>query len=73
MNAKLPSRKPLDEMPHAQKAIKAAEKKLGTRGRVVVRWSGTEPKLRVMLEGEDEKQIRAMADGIVVEAERDLA
>lgn len=38
-------------------AIEAAEKELGTNGRVLVRASGTEPLVRVMLEGRDKEQI----------------
>jgi phosphoglucosamine mutase len=53
-----PGRKPLDAAA-VQEAIKAAEKKLGTKGRVVVRPSGTEPLVRVMAEGEDEAEVRA--------------
>lgn len=73
VNATLPSRKPLDEMPRAQKAMRAAEKELGKNGRLVVRWSGTEPKLRVMVEGENEKRIKAIADGIAAEAKLDVS
>lgn len=42
-------------------AIKQAEKQLGNTGRVLVRVSGTEPLVRVMLEGEDQKQIETLA------------
>jgi phosphoglucosamine mutase len=73
VNATLPARRPLGEMPRTEKAIKACEKTLGKNGRIVVRWSGTEPKLRVMLEGENETKIRAMAEGVIAEAKRDLA
>ena len=45
-------------------AIAAAEKKLGSTGRVVVRPSGTEPLVRVMIEGANKKQIDGLADGI---------
>ena len=45
-------------------AIKSAEKELGDTGRVLVRVSGTEPLVRVMLEGKDEKQITVLADEI---------
>lgn len=73
VNVALPRRRPLTEMARTQKAMRAAERKLGARGRVLVRWSGTEPKLRVMLEGPDPDRIRALADGIAAEAQRDLA
>ena len=40
------------------------EKELGTSGRLLVRYSGTENKLRIMLEGKDEKIITAYAEEI---------
>ena len=43
-------------------AIADIEKRLGTTGRIVVRPSGTEPLLRIMIEGEDQASITAMAD-----------
>ena len=49
-----------------------AEKKLGRDGRVLVRWSGTEPKLRLMLEGPDKKQLEAMVAELLGAARRDL-
>lgn len=72
VNAKLPQRRPLDEMPRTRKAVAAAEKSLGADGRVLVRWSGTEPKLRVMVEGPDDTRIQRLAEGIADEARRDL-
>lgn len=50
--------------PDIHAAIKAVEGKLGKSGRVLVRASGTEPKIRVMLEGEDDAQIRKLAADI---------
>jgi phosphoglucosamine mutase len=72
LNERFATRRALDKMPGARKAITAAEKQLGKSGRVVVRWSGTEPKLRVMVEGDDEAIIRRHAGDIVEAARRDL-
>jgi phosphoglucosamine mutase len=72
INAKFTARKPLEDMPHTQKAIREAERKLGADGRVLVRWSGTEPKLRVMIEGPNSDAIKRMADQIAEEAKRDI-
>ena len=47
-----------------QDAIKSAEKALGAKGRVFVRPSGTEKLIRVMAEGEDSGQVKALVDGI---------
>jgi phosphoglucosamine mutase len=73
VNATFPNRKALEEMPLTQRAIRDAEKKLGANGRVLVRWSGTEAKLRIMIEGPSPDRIKAMADEIAAEARRDIA
>jgi phosphoglucosamine mutase len=44
---------------------------LGNDGRVLVRWSGTEPKLRIMLEGPDEDRLRRWAKELGAAATKD--
>ncbi|MEN8231264.1 MAG: phosphoglucosamine mutase [Thermodesulfobacteriota bacterium] len=51
----------LDQIPGFSEKIVGLEKSLGTSGRILVRPSGTEPVIRVMVEGEDEKLINTMA------------
>ncbi len=53
-------------------AVKEAEKELGDRGRVLVRVSGTEPLVRVMLEGEDAELIRYLAEEVAEVVEERL-
>jgi phosphoglucosamine mutase len=65
-------RKPLEAMPKMSSAMSQLEQALGDNGRVVVRWSGTEPKLRVMIEGDDEARITAYAQDLVEAARIDL-
>ncbi len=65
-------RKPLSEMPKLAKSIAAAEKKLGRDGRVLVRWSGTEPKLRFMAEGPNKKKLTTMLCDMFECAKKDL-
>jgi phosphoglucosamine mutase len=60
-------KKPLTDLPKVQKLIQEAEKSLQGRGRVFVRYSGTEALVRVMLEGEDLSHIRALAKKIAAE------
>ena len=56
---------PLENLPRFQQMRTRFEEELGDDGRVNVRYSGTEPKARVMVEGLDEARIGAMADELV--------
>lgn len=67
LNVKVTERKEFDLMPKVKHKIGEIERGLAGRGRVLVRYSGTELLARVMLEGEDEKKIRAMAQSIADE------
>lgn len=58
-------KRPLDEMKGTLKIIKSIEEKLKGQGRIFVRYSGTENKLRVMVEGEDLKTIKAYCDEVI--------
>ncbi|HEY2407663.1 MAG TPA: phosphoglucosamine mutase [Polyangiaceae bacterium] len=72
-SVKLPARRPLEQMLGLSRRIEQAEKKLGKNGRVLVRWSGTEPKLRVMVEGPDTKVLKALVADMTDAAKKDLA
>jgi phosphoglucosamine mutase len=67
----LPARRPLEEMPTLQRTSDRVRAALGGEGRVLVRWSGTEPKLRIMLEGPDEGRIRGWARELAEAARAD--
>ena len=54
-------RRPLEQLPDVQRAIRGAEERLGREGRVVVRFSGTEAKVRILVEGPDRDQNDAHA------------
>jgi phosphoglucosamine mutase len=70
---RLAARRPLEEMAELTRRIADAEARLGVDGRVLVRWSGTEPKLRLMLEGPDPEALKTMADEMAEAARRDVA
>ena len=63
-NVKIADRTPFEEDKEIMQHIKAAEKQLGKNGRVLVRASGTEPLIRVMIEGKDINVIERLADQI---------
>ena len=54
-------------------AVSAVEQKLGERGRVLLRPSGTEPLVRVMVEGEDADEVEQLCIGLAADVERALA
>jgi len=61
---KVKTKPPLEELPGVQAAIAAAESAIAPRGRVLVRYSGTEPKARILLEGRDASLLEEHADRI---------
>ncbi|MFZ9888434.1 MAG: phosphoglucosamine mutase [Myxococcota bacterium] len=69
VNVRVARKVPLEELPEVQRLIAAVEGRLGADGRVLVRYSGTEMKARVMIEGPDADVIRkdacAIADALV--------
>ncbi|MBU6318899.1 MAG: phosphoglucosamine mutase [Alphaproteobacteria bacterium] len=56
---------------HVQEAIAAAEKALGSRGRLLVRRSGTEPIIRVMAQAETDDLVHEAVDGVLASLDRD--
>jgi phosphoglucosamine mutase len=62
VNVKVKSKPSLDSLPEVSRELAAAEKALGTSGRVVLRYSGTEPLARVMVEAEHEDDVRLWTD-----------
>ena len=72
LNVRVKERRDIAQIPDVQKVIDAVEEKLAGKGRVLIRYSGTEPLLRIMLEGQDKYQITEMARDIGDAIERHL-
>jgi phosphoglucosamine mutase len=64
VNTAVPRKVPLDQLPDVTKLIASVERELGEDGRVLVRYSGTESKARVMIEGPDQARLNVMASEI---------
>jgi phosphoglucosamine mutase len=62
LNVKVSKKPHLDSIPELQQAIAESERRFNGSGRVLVRYSGTEPVLRIMIEGEHDSLIREEAD-----------
>ena len=72
LNARVRERVDIETVPQIRTALDHARQTLDGRGRLVVRYSGTEPLLRVMAEGPDEAEIRGLTQAIVDAATRAL-
>jgi phosphoglucosamine mutase len=64
INVRLSEKVTIDDNKAINLAVAAAEKELGDRGRVLLRPSGTEPLIRVMVEGEDQDLVRRQVEAI---------
>jgi phosphoglucosamine mutase len=72
VNVRIKERRRLEEFPLVTQQIRKVERKLGEKGRLLVRFSGTEPLVRIMVEGEDEKEIQALAEETARVIEREF-
>jgi phosphoglucosamine mutase len=73
LNVAVSEQRPIDSLPEMVRRIRQVEDELAGRGRVLIRYSGTEKKARVMVEGEDEGRVRAYADDLAATLRRALA
>jgi len=64
LNVRVRSKPPLDSLPQVGAVLHEAEKALGSSGRVVLRYSGTEPLARVMVEAERDEDVRRWSDSL---------
>jgi phosphoglucosamine mutase len=64
-NVRVREKTDVESIPEVRQALDRARSVLNGRGRLVVRYSGTEPLLRVMAEGPDEAEVRALTEEIV--------
>lgn len=65
LNVRVKERRPLEELPGVQAEMRACEAELNGSGRILVRYSGTEPLLRVMVEGPEQGLVKALAERVV--------
>jgi phosphoglucosamine mutase len=73
LNVPVRRKPPLDEVPALERAVEAARRELGPDGRVLVRYSGTEPLCRVMVEGPDAGRVERLAAELAETVRRELA
>jgi phosphoglucosamine mutase len=72
VNVRVRNRKPLKELPRVLAEIRAAEESFGDAGRVLVRFSGTEPLARVMVEGPELDRVEHFANRIAARIRSEL-
>jgi len=72
VNVKVRERIPLDQLPEVTETVKAIEKELGSNGRILLRYSGTEPKIRLLVETRDEALLQPVADRVLVPVKKHL-
>ena len=64
------SKPPWETMPDVLHLVKEVESKLADRGRVLLRYSGTEPKARLLVEGQNRDQVHEFVEEIMAEIRR---
>ncbi len=64
VNVRVREKRPFEQLPSVQRLAHEIEQRLGNRGRLLLRYSGTELLARVMIEGESESEVKAQANAL---------
>lgn len=72
LNVRVREKRPFSDLPSVQAAVGEVEKQLANKGRLLLRYSGTERLARVMIEGESQHQIEAYAEGIAAAIKQEI-
>jgi len=72
VSVRVAQKRPLEELPDFLEKVRKVEDALDGSGRVLIRYSGTEPKARVMVEGDDDTQVREFAEALAADLRRIL-
>jgi phosphoglucosamine mutase len=72
VNVKVAEKKPIESLPEFSRAVRKVESDLNGRGRVLIRYSGTEQAARIMVEGDDERQVGEYAHHLADQLRRAL-
>ena len=73
VNVNVRERIPLDQLPEVMETVTTIEKELGSTGRILLRYSGTEPKIRLLVETRDEALLQPVIDRVLVPIKKHLA
>jgi phosphoglucosamine mutase len=73
VNVRVKERKPLEDFPEITRTIEQVKEKLGDEGRLLIRPSGTEPVIRVMIEGKDQHRVVELAEETAATIKRAMA
>ncbi|MBN1485247.1 MAG: phosphoglucosamine mutase [Chloroflexia bacterium] len=73
INVPVPRKPPLESLPEIQRVRVAVEERLGSEGRLLLRYSGTQALLRIIVEGNNEEQIHWAAQALAETAQRVLS
>jgi phosphoglucosamine mutase len=72
VNVKVRERIPLEQIPEIADEVRAVEKELGSQGRVLLRYSGTEPKIRLLVETKEEAMLEAVVARLLLPIQKHL-